>query len=453
MQDQMQSEETTVSRRQLLTTAGVVGAGALVVGGVAGGVIGSQVGSDDGSSSSATAGDQKPAASAKGTLVIGSPYPMSGPYAADGEQMTNGTQLAIDEINAAGGVAGRKLRHVVVDTDVGSPESVASSLNNLVNQKVDAIVGGYLQVDGPAYDIIPAYGAPYLHGNTIQAGVERVAQDPERYGMFFNVDPTEVWYGKGFPTFLDELAAGSSWKPASKTMSVIQGDLDYSMVISKATQDAAKKAGWKITGVEKVVTPVNEWGPVLGKLRSQKPAIVYNAHPAPADQAAFMKQFVANPTPALVYLQYGPSIPQFLELAGSAANGAIWATLVGNVGGRLGEAFTSSYEKQFNKPAGLANAPQGYDTIYMLANAWAMVGDPRDFKSVCGHLRTQRYRGVCGSFWMDQPGQYTSSFPAAIDDPSLGMPSLYLQVQDGEHKVIYPEPYAQAEFQTPPWMK
>jgi branched-chain amino acid transport system substrate-binding protein len=445
-----EGHDTMVTRRQMLVGTGVVGAGALVVGGVAGGLIGNAVAGDDEEAGAAAAAA---VAGGKGTLVVGSPYPLSGPYAADGEQMVNGTKLAIDEINAAGGVGGRKIEHIVVDTEVNSPESVTASLNKLVNDKVDAIVGGYLQVDQPAYDILPAYGAPYLHGNTIQAGVERVAGDPERYSMFFNVDPTEVWYGKGLPKFLTTLTAESDWKPASETMSVIEGDLVYSQIISKATQDAAKESGWRITGVEKVVTPVNEWGPVLGKLRSQSPAIVYNAHPAPADQAAFMKQFVANPTQSLVYLQYGASIPQFLELAGSAADGAIWSTVVGNVGGPLGRGFTERYEERFKKPAGLANAPQGYDTIYMLANAWAMVGDSRNFKGVCDQLRSQRYRGVCGTCYMDQPGQYTAPYPDADDDPSLAMPHLYLQVQNGKHRVIYPQPYADAEFQMPPWLR
>lgn len=443
------SDETKYSRRQVLTSAGAFGVGGLVVGGVGGGLIGSN-GSDKATSGSASAGTT----SAKGDLVIGSPYPLSGPYAADGEQMTNGTQLAIEEINATGGVAGRKLKHIVVDTDVGAPESVAASLKKLIGQKVDAIVGGYLQVDGPAYDIIPAYGAPYLHGNTSQAGVDRVIKDPERFSMFFNVDPTEVWYGRGLPKFLELLEAKSDWKPArGKTISIVQGDLGYSIVISKAAQEAAAKAGWKVVGVEKVVTPVNDWGPVLQKLHAQNPSIVFNAHPAPGDQAAFMKQFAANPTQSLVYLQYGPSIPQFLDLAGSAANGAIWATVIGNLGGSIGNAFTTNYQKTFSKPAGLANAPQGYDTIHMLANAWGLVGDARNFKAVCDQIRVQRYRGVCGGYYMNQPGQYTSAFPAATDDPSLGLPSLYLQIQNGKHEVIYPDPFSAAKYQKPPWLK
>jgi branched-chain amino acid transport system substrate-binding protein len=436
--------EKDISRRQFLTGAGAIGAGALVVGGVAGGFIGRSTAPSQ-TTSSVSAGGKTP-------FLIGSPYPTTGPYAADGVEMKNGTQLAIDEINTGGGIAGRKINRVIVDTQVNSPEGVTAAFNNLVSQKVDAIVGGYVQVDAPTYDIVPPYGSPYLHGNTLQEGVAKVIADPKRYSMIFNVDPTEVWYGYGFPKFLDALMAGGKWKPPAKTASVIQGDLVYSQTIAQATAQSVTGAGWTVTGVEKVTTPVSDWGPVLGMLHAQTPAVAYNAHPAPADQAAFMKQFVANPTPSLVYLQYGPSIPQFLQLAGSAANGAIWSTVIGNAGGALGRAFTQKYQAKYGTTPGLANAPQGYDTIYLLAEAWGRVGDPRNFTAVSNQLRTIQHRGVSGTIYMNQPGQYTSAYPDASNDLSLSMPHLFLQIQNGQHRIIYPPPYADADYQTPPWM-
>jgi branched-chain amino acid transport system substrate-binding protein len=439
------SDESAVPRRQFLIGAGAAGVGGLVVGGVAGGLIGRNTAptSSTGTSSGGTTA----------SYLIGSPYPTTGPYAADGVEMTNGTQLAIDEINAAGGIAGRQIKRIVVDTVVNTPEGVTSAFNKLIDQKVDAIVGGYVQVDAPTYNIVPAYGCPYLHGNTLQEGVDKVVADPSKYHMFFNVDSTEVWYGKGFPKFIDALIASGKWKPAAKTLTAIQGDIVYSQTIASATTQAMQGVGWTISGLEKVVTPVSDWTPVIGHLGSQKPAIVYNAHPAPADQAAFMKQFVASPTPSLVYLQYGPSIPVFLQLAGPAANGAIWSTVIGNLGDTLGKAFTSKYTAKFGTAPGLANAPQGYDTVYHLAAAWARVGNARNFTAVCDQLRTMRSRGVCGTIYMNQPGQYTSAYPDASSDPSLAMPHLYLQVQNGQHKIIWPPPYAEADFQTPPWIK
>jgi branched-chain amino acid transport system substrate-binding protein len=232
--------------------------------------------------------------------LIGSPFPLHSFYAADGEQMKNGSGLAIDEINSAGGIAGRKIERTVIDADVATPEGVATAYRKLVNSKVDAVLVGYFQVDAPTYDIAAAYGAPYVHGNTIEAGVQRVRENPKKYSNIFNVDSTEVHYGTNFPLFIDRLMRAGQWKPKAKTVHFVEGDLGYSQTISKAAQDAFKKAGWKSMGVEKVVTPINDWGPVIRKLHSGSASVVMNCHPAPADLAAFIKQFAANPTDSLV---------------------------------------------------------------------------------------------------------------------------------------------------------
>lgn len=58
---------------------------------------------------------------------------------ADHQDYLNGTTLALEEINAAGGVLGREIKPVIVDFDVLSPESGRVAINSLVDAKVHAI--------------------------------------------------------------------------------------------------------------------------------------------------------------------------------------------------------------------------------------------------------------------------------------------------------------------------
>jgi branched-chain amino acid transport system substrate-binding protein len=385
--------------------------------------------------------------------LIGSPFPLHSFYAADGKQMQNGSGLAIDEINSSGGIAGRRISRIVIDADVATPEGVTTAFKKLISSRVDAILVGYIQVDAPSYDIAAAYGAPYIHGNTLDAGVQRVKANPRKYFNIFNVDSTEVHYGINFPLYLARLAGSGQFTARAKTIHFIEGDLGYSQNISRAGQPAFKKAGWNILGVEKVVTPTNDWGPVIKKLREKNAAVVMNCHPAPADLAQFMKQFAASPTDALVYLQYGPSVPQFLQLAGKAANGAIWSTVVGTFNDQLGKAFQAKYRSKYKSDPGFANAGQCYDEVYMLARAWAKVGDPRNFRAVCAALRTTIHRGVSGTINMNRLGQYSLSYPFETNDPSLGMAHLYFQIQNGKQKIIFPSPYAEARYTKAPWQK
>jgi branched-chain amino acid transport system substrate-binding protein len=385
--------------------------------------------------------------------LIGCPFPLHSFYAADGNQMKNGSGLAIDEINSSGGIAGRKISRIVLDADVATPEGVTTAFKKLVSAKVDAILVGYIQVDAPSYDIAAAYGAPYIHGNTLDAGVQRVKANPKKYFNIFNVDSTEVHYGVNFPLFLQHLASTGEFKPRAKTIHFIEGDLGYSQNISRAGQTAFKKAGWNVVGVEKVVTPTNDWTPVIRKLQQKKAAVIMNCHPAPADLAAFMKQFAANPTDALVYLQYGPSVPVFQQLAGKAANGAVWSTVVGTFNDQLGKAFQAKYRAKYKSDPGFANAGQCYDEVYMLASAWGRVGDPRNFHAVANALRTTIHRGVSGTINMNRLGQYSLSYPYETNDPSLGIASLYFQIQNGKQTIISPSPYAEARYTKAPWQK
>ena len=77
-----------------------------------------------------------------------------------------------------------------------------------------------------------------------------------------------------------------------------------------------------------------EWGPILSKIESKDPAYVTFWHLDPTERRPrfiqqFSDHFEDDGLNALVYMQYTPSIPEFIQLAGKAAEGVVW------VGGRL----------------------------------------------------------------------------------------------------------------------
>jgi branched-chain amino acid transport system substrate-binding protein len=88
---------------------------------------------------------------------------------------------------------------------------------------------------------------------------------------------------------------------------------------------------------------------------------------SPADNAAMAQQFVENPMPAVLYQQYGPSVPEYLDLAGPAAEGVVWSTVLGRLPDTIGQNWVSRYEAKFGETPGWANAPGNYDLI----NTWA----------------------------------------------------------------------------------
>jgi branched-chain amino acid transport system substrate-binding protein len=180
-------------------------------------------------------------------------------------------------------------------------------------------------------------------------------------------------------------------------------------------------------------------------------------HWVAAEYAAFCKQFVADPVRnSLVYLQYGPSQPEFLSLAGSAGNGFCWSTVLGVYADERGSAFRAKYKKRFPGIMGLVYTGSGYDNVHYLKKAWEAVGDPNKFKEVCDWIRTHPDRGVCGYMDMKNPYQEALHFPDngfgnQSTELEKGMSQLYAQVQNVDHKIIFPNEVAEGKLQPPPW--
>jgi branched-chain amino acid transport system substrate-binding protein len=390
-------------------------------------------------------------------LLLGCPFPLSGPFAGDGADLKAGAEIAAQEINDAGGVGGRKIELNIVDCDPSDPADITKKFKDLVNQKVDGIWGGYQLAWPPSHDATVSYGCPFLNGDSAQAQIDKIASDPDRLGYIFQISTAESLYGLGFITFLDGLVDDRLFKPRARTIHILEGDSAYSQTISKVAQEAAKKADWKIVGVDPVRTGASDWSSLIAKVKSTNPGVVMDTHLVPADVAAFQKQWVANPTDSLVYLQYAPAVPQFLELAGDAAEGVIWSTTTGYLNDFIGKRFQDKFREVTGRPPALATSGMSYDAVHIFARAWGMVGDPKDFPAVVKQIKTMRHRGINGSYWMERTkGNVIESYPSENEDPGLATPLQFFQIQKVEGKlenvVIAPEPYIEGQFKKQPWM-
>jgi branched-chain amino acid transport system substrate-binding protein len=450
-----------VSRRKFL--GGVAGAG---IGGLALAGVLAACGQDEeegaapappGEEPAPTTAPGQTAANTAGPIVIGSPYPTT---TSDGVEMQRGSDLAISEINNAGGVAGRTIEHEIVDVNVFDGESETQAFNDLVSKEVDAIAIGYVTVFEPM-EILSAYGAPTLNASTSIQQVTAMRADPAKWRFNFQADPTEVQYGLGFPPFLENLIAAGSFNPPTKTIYIFEGDIVYSTTISEACQEAAPALGWEVVGIEPIAGsagPVTDWTTQIQKAKDSGASVVFNTHWNPADHAALMKQWAADPPDAFLYLQYGASVPEFLEISGEAANGVVWATVLGTMNDRIGLPFQERYRAMWDAPAGFSNAGTGYDEVYLLAHAWGITGDPRNFEANYAALKQNIYRGVSGGYWFgSEEANFCLAYPVEIADSSLGNPHLFFQILPDDtgalaHTIIQPDPYVQSPYVQQPWL-
>lgn len=393
-------------------------------------------------------------ANAADDIVIGIPTAQSSPVGVgDQKDWLNGATVAIDEINAAGGIKGRKLRAEVVDIDIMTPEGTVGAIQSLTGKKVNAIISAFVLIPQPAMDAAAAVRVPYLHGNTSKASLDLVVSNPVKYKNIFQIDGAETWYGYGFVRYLDNIVASGSWKPKNKKIHIVQEQIAYTQVISKSVQEAAKESNgkWEIGAITDIQFPVQDWSPVLRALHDTDAGVLFIDHWVAAELAAFAQQFAADPVKgSLVYLQYGPSQPEFLSLAAGSAEGMIWGTVIGTHADAAGLAFRGTYTKRFGDNMGIVYTGSGYDIVKMLAKIWGTV-DPSDYDAVGAAIRKISYEGTCGTYTFDRPEQAPLVHPWQTPDVKAGVSHLLLQVQDGKHKIIAPDMLAEVKIKAAPW--
>ncbi|HEY1319410.1 MAG TPA: ABC transporter substrate-binding protein, partial [Streptosporangiaceae bacterium] len=225
--------------------------------------------------------------------------------------------------------------------------------------------------------------------------------------------------------------------------------LPSGQMVNQLAIDLAERSGWQITGVETIPALGADWPAVAERMEQLDPAAIMITQFLAGELASFQRLIVQRLPGALVYAIYAPSVPEFLELAGPASEGLVWATVTGTYSDMLGRRFRSDYARAFGRPAGRSHAGIAYDEIHLLAQAWMAVPNPSHFPGVASQLRRLRYRGVNGSYYLDNAGQSGLGFPDVTRDPSLGQAHLVFQVQNGTHRIISPQPYAESTFRVP----
>jgi branched-chain amino acid transport system substrate-binding protein len=94
------------------------------------------------------------AASAEDTIKIGFPIPLSGPTAVYGVPILKGAEMAVAEINAKGGVLGRKLELLSRDSNANADEAVRLSRELIIKDNVDFLLGTLTSAEAPAVSTV-----------------------------------------------------------------------------------------------------------------------------------------------------------------------------------------------------------------------------------------------------------------------------------------------------------
>src|SRR6478735_11619037 len=177
-------------------------------------------------------------ATAQEVIRIGVTQPLTGAFAASGNYVTQGAKIAEDQINAAGGVLGRKIQLIVEDNKSNPTEAVATAEKLISKDKVPVMMGAWSSTLTLA--VMPKlmeYGVPMLV-ETSSSGKITVSGNP----WIFRISPTSEMEAKAFTGYIKTLGI--------KKADFLATNNDFGLGASKEFAEMLKANGVQVGVVE-----------------------------------------------------------------------------------------------------------------------------------------------------------------------------------------------------------
>ena len=383
-------------------------------------------------------------------IKIGLLAPLTGPAAADGEEFVRGVEWAIEEANAKGGVAGYTFELEVADVKDQSAANVSSAAERLIGTDgVEVILTGYASLTMFEVDLMAEAGMPYIAAGPSPSFAAITTRSIEDYWCCYSYTASFKGYETDVRPAIEALAASGAFELRDRSVAIISSDNAYSRTISEGMKVSFEEGDWNIV-VDELVPfgEVGDWRAILARVREANPDLVINTDYLPGNSALFLNQFLEKPTDSVMFLQYAPSVPEFVKLTGENSEGVLYNLIGGPLDSDSwprGQELMDAYEARF----GLESGAYGVG-LYEMANfyfeALTEVGDPTDHKAVANAIGRIKRPTVAGNLEFDPE----THLAVQSDDH---IPVSFWQIQSGGTRVlIEPNKYANGDFLPPPWM-
>lgn len=335
---------------------------------------------------------------------------LSGDFASYGLEMQEGVDLAIEEINSAGGVIGRELTTLVTD-DEGKPANgpvVAQAFCD--DPAIPAVLG--FSFSSVALSALPVY---------TQCGLPIVASavtSPELSGaseIFFRTVFTDAYQGAEAAKFISE-------NRDVKKVSVLYQQDDYGKGVADAFSASLEDAGGTVVSSQAYQLGTVNFASIVDTALGANPdAIFIGGFYTEAAKIVTQVRDAGSELP--IFASDGAASPLFIDLAGSNAEGVeVYAAFSASdpraEADGFVSAFTAKYDKEPSSWAALA-----YDATYIVAAALERAGST-DRAAVAKEIAaTSEFDGVSGTISFDADGNRLGTL-------------TFQKIQDGKFVVI-----------------
>ncbi|MCC2627120.1 MAG: hypothetical protein K0S14_770 [Thermomicrobiales bacterium] len=320
-----------------------------------------------------------------------------------GETQLECAQMAVDEINAAGGVLGRQLT-LLVEDDATDPRVTVEKANKLMKQdQVDVIVGMITSAERNAAVSVTARAQElviyptYYEGGHCEKYLVCTGQIPNQ-----SIDPFVPWI----------------FENVGSTFYVAGSDYVWPRDTAKALRTTVEAAGGQILGEEYFPFGTTDFSSVFNRVRDAQPEVFWTMM-AGSDAVAFVKQYASTGLDIQVCTNgldelFGAAVP---EIAGTISNQSYFMTLDTPANNAFVDAFQTKFgaDKRIN-----AISEATYDAIYLYARAIEEAGST-EVEPVLAALGTVEFDAPQGKVNIDPENQHmlTNSIIGRADERGM----------------------------------
>ncbi len=270
------------------------------------------------------------------TIRIGLMAPMTGSWASEGQEMKQVLELLAGDLNAKGGILGKKVE-VITEDDGGDPRTAALAAQRLATQKIVAVIGTY------GSSVTEATQNIYDEAKIIQVANGSTAIRLSEKGLkyFFRTCPRDDEQGR--------VAVQTIQKLGFKKVAVLHDNTTYAKGLADEAKTLLEKKGVKIVFYDALTPKEQDYTAILTKMKAAGPDVVFFTGYYP-EGGLLLRQKMEMNWPVPFIGGDATNNPDLVKIAGKeAAKGFMFlsAPLPKDLPTPSAKAFLAEYEKKY----------------------------------------------------------------------------------------------------------
>jgi branched-chain amino acid transport system substrate-binding protein len=371
----------------------------------------------------------QPAADVKVALIA----PLSGPWARQGDLVKKGAEMAVDDINNAGGIkalGGAKMKLVIADAG-DSSEKAKNAAQRLVAQEPDLVGGEGVWLSSFTLAVTEVTERAELPWLTLSYS-DQITNRGFKY-VFQTSATADVQSELALPTIMNLAQSTTGKRPT--TTAVIQDNTAAPVSFMKPMRGGGfEKAGLKVVADEIYTPPLSDATPLVAKVRTARPDFLWVISTNVPDDSLILQKLTEMGLSASRFPVVGNGAhfgaPELLKVAGADVMNGMLITLA-NWSNKSQQKLIDEFKKRTGEPWLTQDSLCDYGHIWIIKEALEKAG-VADRRKVAEAIRA-----------MDTsqgPAQYFAGGHLKFDEKGrrVGAPLVIIQWQNGEPVTVYP---------------